>query len=135
RHPAWCRSRFAPTVVILRIAPSPSTCLSLPARLAISSGEAPGFGNPRVASLTRLWFRARRHGWGWTPASPEGWLRVGGDRVVVLASAALFVYRVRLGADLWLTTGMFVAWIVILDAVLLAVAWRTGERPRWRWGR
>jgi hypothetical protein len=85
--------------------------------------------------MARLWFRAKRYGWGWTPASPEGWLVLGVFVAVVLASAALFVFRVRLGADLWLTTPVFVAWIVVLDAGLVVIAWATGERPRWRWGR
>ena len=84
--------------------------------------------------MQRLWFETRRYGWGWTPASPEGWLVVAVFLVAVGASAAVFVYRLRQGSDPTRAITLFIIWIAILAGVLIAVCWLTGERPRWRWG-
>ncbi len=70
-----------------------------------------------------LWFRAKRYGWGWYPATWQGWvvLAVYG----LLDGAAFFVIK---------NAAAFVATIVGLSMVLLLVTYKTGEKPHWRWG-
>ena len=84
--------------------------------------------------MSEPWFRARTYGWGWTPASIEGWLVLLGFVVVASVSTVVFIYKVRSGTDVRSATLLFVLWIAILIAALVTVAWITGERPRWRWG-
>ena len=84
--------------------------------------------------MPHLWFRARSYGWGWTPASAEGWLVVVAFVAVVLVSTLYFLHRIRMGADIRSTTIFFLLWIAFLVATMIIVAWFTGERPRWRWG-
>jgi len=54
------------------------------------------------------------------------------DRV---RSAWLYFSRLRDGADPPTATILYLLWIAVSVAALIAVAWATGERPRWRWGR
>jgi hypothetical protein len=85
-------------------------------------------------AMTTQWFRARAYGWGWTPVSIEGWLVVAGFLVAVLVSALILANRVRAGADARTATVIFVLWLGVLVAALIATCWATGERPGWHWG-
>lgn len=84
--------------------------------------------------MDHLWFRAKTYGWGWTPASIEGWLVLAAFFVGVAIDIAVFVYRKQHGADPRSAMIGFLIWIGILSAALIAVGWTTGERPRWHWG-
>ncbi len=84
-----------------------------------------------------VWFRARRYGWGWTPATWQGWA------VFTVYSAAVIVWAIHEALRPDATVGLHVgtaAWlsalpILVLTAILLAICWIKGERPRWRWGK
>jgi hypothetical protein len=80
----------------------------------------------------RLWFKAKLYGWGWYPATWEGWL-------------CLFVYLVvgvylAMRAESVSTTEMEVFWelfpgMAIITFILILICYKTGEKPRWRWGK
>jgi hypothetical protein len=82
-----------------------------------------------------VWFKAKRYGWGWTPCSPAGWLvttlgataLIAGDLVAVLMSGS--------APDRGTIVLLVLGWNALVVAVLIGVCWKTGERPRWRWGR
>jgi hypothetical protein len=80
----------------------------------------------------KLWFKARRYGYGLSPATWEGWLVVG----ITLAAvgAALLIASVATSSE-----GTFVAIVVpatfVIVAVFIVVAFAHGEKPRWRWGK
>jgi hypothetical protein len=84
--------------------------------------------------MNGLWFTARRYGWGWTPATTEGWVVV----LIFIAAVGIvtvgFLRQLHSGADRGPATLRFLVVIAILTGLLVAVAWLTGERPRWRWG-
>lgn len=84
--------------------------------------------------MTKLWFKARSHGWGWTPISVEGWIVVIVSLLLILAGAAAFVYRVSHGAAPRLAIILFMIWNLLLCGAVVAVCLATGETPRWRWG-
>lgn len=73
------------------------------------------------------WFPAKRFGWGWgLPNSWQGWL-------------VLVLYLVALGLlALFLPPAenepLFAIGVAVSTAILLAVCWRKGAPPRWRWG-
>lgn len=81
--------------------------------------------------MTKLWFKAKRYGWGWTPATWQGWV------VMVV----FFIFEVwnflRLdsvshsNSD---TIRPFVIQTIIAVLVLIFICYKTGEKPRWRWG-
>jgi uncharacterized membrane protein YhaH (DUF805 family) len=75
----------------------------------------------------RYWFPAKRYGWGWgLPRTWEGWLVLAAFVALIAAGAWLFPPRAMLGS--------YLAFVLILAALLLGVCWLTGEPPRWRWG-
>lgn len=74
----------------------------------------------------RYWFRAKRYGWGWgLPATWQGWL-------VFLVWIAGFVLAIR-----YLIPRNFyvhLAFAVAMVGLLLAICYKKGEPPRWRFG-
>jgi hypothetical protein len=80
----------------------------------------------------KLWFKAKRYGWGWYPASWEGWL-------ILLAYVTLIVRdftEVDASSHSGSDTLIGVApRFVIATAALIAIAYVRGEKPRWRWGK
>jgi hypothetical protein len=77
-----------------------------------------------------LWFKAKTYGWGWTPATWQGWLVTVAYIGAVFASALIFL-RPKPAAAGWIEYGIA---IILLSAILIVVAFKTGERARWRWG-
>lgn len=76
----------------------------------------------------KLWFRAKRYGWGWTPSSWEGWL-------VVIASILLIIfYSTQLDKSSQQIPYLFFIRIAIIIGVLLFICYKKGEKPGWRWG-
>ena len=73
-----------------------------------------------------IWFPAKRYGWGWGfPIAWHGWV-VMGVWAAILASVGPFIM---------LRSGMgYIAFIIVMVAILLAICYAKGERPRWRWG-
>jgi hypothetical protein len=81
--------------------------------------------------MKRLWFRAKDYGWGWTPATWEGW--------AVTAAWLAFLILIVKDTGSYEEDGVAVLLRVILPTwasivALLLVCWKTGEKPEWRWG-
>ena len=75
----------------------------------------------------RYWFRAKRHGWGWgLPLTWEGWVVLAAFIVLIVAGGLVFPPTRAPPA--------FIAFVVGLSVLLVAVCWLKGEPPRWRWG-
>ena len=87
----------------------------------------------------KKWFKAKRFGWGWRPASKEGWIVTLIWVVYTLASSFglgyilehlesydRFLYKIAFGI-FWLN-------FVFGITMLLIIAYITGEKPSWRWG-
>jgi len=75
--------------------------------------------------MEKLWFRRKRFGWGWIPASKEGWL------VTVLFILIVFYITRYVGTD----PVLFWGYLVLSIAALIIIAYKTGEKPRWQWGK
>ncbi len=72
------------------------------------------------------WFPARRYGWGWgLPARWQGWVVLVAFFALLSAISATFPPATQMGNYLVAMSG--------LCAALIAVCWRKGEPPRWRW--
>ncbi len=83
--------------------------------------------------MDHLWFRAKTYGWGWFPASIEGWLVLAVFLVGVGADVLILKHRLAASGTGPAFTVFFAVLAVLLGA-LFAVCWLTGERPRWHWG-
>ncbi|MDX6768497.1 MAG: hypothetical protein SF051_03130 [Elusimicrobiota bacterium] len=90
-------------------------------------------GQELPALKGKVWFKAKRFGWGWTPAAPEGWVVVGLFLASLLGSTLALV-RFRPVPP---SPGMVAEHLVlacVLAASLVGICWKTGEKPGWRWG-
>lgn len=79
----------------------------------------------------KLWFKAKRYGWGWTPVTWEGWA------VTLLYVASIFVHVQNIDAQTHSTNDVvmnFVIPFIINTIFLLIICYCKGEEPRWRWG-
>lgn len=82
--------------------------------------------------MSKLWFRRKRYGWGWYPASWQGWL------IILVYVVALVFFIVRIDEQARGGNGILYTFFVpvfVLSAILIFVAYKTGEKPRWQWGK
>ena len=77
------------------------------------------------------WFKRKLYGWGWTPATWQGWLVL----LVFLVLVTLHASRVDSNSPSVSDTLInFIPQTIILVALLIYICWETGEKPRWQWG-
>lgn len=77
------------------------------------------------------WFKRKLYGWGWTPATWQGWL------VLFIFVLLIIIDAGRLGlisqsdrrASIEFMTQVF-GFIVIF----VLICYKKGEKPRWQWG-
>jgi hypothetical protein len=86
--------------------------------------------------MKKLWFRARRYGWGWTPCSVEGWVVTIATAVLLIAGdlAIVLLAIPKRPPQPLQAVGCALAWNAVIAGAAIAISWATGERPRWRWG-
>lgn len=80
---------------------------------------------------TNLWFKAKTYGWGWTPSTWEGWLLV----IVYLIQVISISF---VAEELFQSMkGTIIFFMVVISSIisLLLISYKTGEKPRWRWGK
>lgn len=82
----------------------------------------------------KLWFKAKRYGWGWTPSSWEGW-------VAIIVYAVLLTHVIRhiivlseTGKFEGVTSLIYIGRILLLTAAIILVCYLRGEKPGWHWG-
>lgn len=82
----------------------------------------------------RYWFKRKIWGWGWVPATWQGWLAT-----LLYAAVVVFLVLSREEAipgnpDSGSNFMVFGLPVIISTAALVYVAYKTGEKPRWQWG-
>lgn len=81
--------------------------------------------------MKTLWFKRKTYGYGWTPATWQGWVIV----VTYIVLVGLIANRGKFYTDRADVLGGIVIPIVLLTAALIATSVLKGERPRWQWGK
>ena len=71
-----------------------------------------------------IWFRRKSFGWGWTPATWQGWAVLG-------VWAILFYFAITTFEHEWLIKTIVIA---IITGLLILVCYLKGEKPKWQWG-
>jgi hypothetical protein len=80
--------------------------------------------------MKRYWFKAKTYGYGWYPATWEGWAVLTGFIVAALYN----VIRIDAVQDSGSGTLVyFIPQTLILVGVLIGICYVTGEDARWRW--
>jgi hypothetical protein len=79
----------------------------------------------------KLWFKAKTYGYGWYPATWQGW----GVMVLYVLGAIVAASDILTGMDGGLpAVKRFVLIFLALTLFLLYIAYTHGEKPRWQWG-
>jgi hypothetical protein len=75
--------------------------------------------------MKKLWFKKKKIGYGWQPASKEGW-------IVTIVFIISIINAAMKYADSNQT--MLLVSIVVLTSIFMLIAYKTGEKPSWSWG-
>ncbi len=71
-----------------------------------------------------LWFKRKTYGYGWTPATWQGW-------AVIIIWLILFYFAVtKIDSEV-----MKLVSIIIITIILIFVSYKKGEKPKWQWGK
>lgn len=83
----------------------------------------------------KIWFRAKKYGWGWTPVTWQGWLVTLGYVIILVDQITSTVRYDKTGSNSVSDTMIYFALNFILSTVLLLIiCYMKGERLGWRWG-
>ena len=77
------------------------------------------------------WFKAKLYGWGWTPATWQGWLVT----LVYVILLSILASTIDEDSPKNEVIFMFVLPAVLLTMSFLRIAYKTGEKPSWNWGK
>lgn len=78
------------------------------------------------------WFKARLFGWGWIPATREGWISI--LLFIVLLLGNTYRHSLRGSLNEEEVPVQFLLETLGLILILLFVTWKKGEKPQWNWG-
>jgi uncharacterized membrane protein (DUF2068 family) len=79
----------------------------------------------------RYWFKKKIFGWGWTPATWQGWAVILLFALIILWMALGFSSIENPGASEILA---FTIELVLVISLLIYISRKKGEKPRWKWG-
>jgi hypothetical protein len=74
--------------------------------------------------MAKLWFKAKKYGWGWYPSTWQGWAVLLGYLLIVAGFHSVFG-----------TNPVVFVITIALTVLLIIICYKTGEKPRWRWGK
>ena len=78
----------------------------------------------------KLWFRAKKFGWGWYPVSIEGWL------ITVLYVIAILQYAINADKTAHSASDALISIsipFIVTTVFLLIICYARGEKPKWNW--
>ncbi len=81
--------------------------------------------------MKKLWFKRKRYGWGWYPATWQGWL-ITFSYVLSVIVLGTTIKKNSSPVNIFLT---FPLPLIILTICFIKIAYARGEKPRWQWGK
>ena len=82
-------------------------------------------------NIEKKWFKRKHYGWGWYPATLEGWL------VTLVYIIAILFFALTLDEESppaeWVFT--FLLPFALLTVAFIRICYAKGETPRWQWGK
>lgn len=82
--------------------------------------------------MKKLWFKRKAYGWGWVPASGEGWAVL---LLYFLANISVFLRVDRQSHSVSDTLIAFAPQFLLFALLLYVLCTATGEKPQWQWGK
>lgn len=81
--------------------------------------------------MKKLWFKRKLFGWGWVPASWQGWVITLGYAALVI----LFGLTIDENSPVDEVVYTFLLPVTFLTLLFIRIAYTRGEKPRWQWGK
>jgi len=81
-----------------------------------------------------LWFKQKRFGWGWTPVKWQGWCVIFLYILLILSLVLVREKDIPGNPDSGSNILTFALPIFVLTILLIIVAYKKGEKPKWNWG-
>lgn len=78
-----------------------------------------------------IWFKEKKYGWGWTPATWQGWLATILYMALIIGPVFLFTNDLERFANY---TWEYVAYTCVLSAAFIFLCYKKGVKPQWHWG-
>jgi hypothetical protein len=79
--------------------------------------------------MKKIWFKAKEYGYGWYPATWEGWATGLIFIIAIVIAAVIFETNVEKFLVPYLIT------VFTLSGLLIFISYKKGEKPGWRWGK
>lgn len=79
--------------------------------------------------MQKIWFKRKTYGYGWYPATWEGWALILG----FIALLSLNAWRLDVNNAPDNTVLWFVGETYLLTGLLILICYKTGEPPKWQW--
>ncbi len=76
------------------------------------------------------WFKPKLYGWGWTPATWQGWIII----ALYIVSVVAFALTINEGSTVREIVFTFVLPVFFLTVLLVRICYVTGGKTRWQWG-
>lgn len=87
--------------------------------------------NPNELMTRRIWFRAKKYGWGWYPVTWQGWVVTLIGIFLIIRESIRIDMESQKGGDIMF--GFFLP-VLCIVALMLVTTYVTGEKPGWHWG-
>jgi hypothetical protein len=78
--------------------------------------------------INKIWFKAKKYGWGWYPCTWEGWAVI----LIYLLIFSVLVYIFETNIEKFLIP--YLVSVFALTGILIYISYKKGEKPGWRWG-
>jgi hypothetical protein len=76
------------------------------------------------------WFKRKLYGWGWTPATWQGWLLT----LVFIGIVLLLTLTIDESSSEQEVLSNLIIPIALLTLIFLKINYLKGEKPKWMWG-
>jgi hypothetical protein len=80
----------------------------------------------------KKWFVIKSFGYGWTPITWQAWTVLLVSVILLIIGAMIDISQSHSGSDFLIN---YIPFLGIIVAVLIAICYKTGEAPKWRWGK
>ena len=81
--------------------------------------------------MKKIWFKAKKYGYGWTPCTWQGWLILAAYIGIILLGARTIDVAQK---NIFKGAGVFFLIDIAATMTLVIVARIYGEKSSWRWG-
>ena len=78
----------------------------------------------------KYWFKRKLFGWGWTPATWQGWLIT----LMYVGAILFFAFTIDEASPREEITFTFLLPLLFLTILFIRILYKTGEKPKWSWG-